>query len=610
MEIKKVIWFLIIITFLSICPLSIKFLSEYRDNIDNYQVEISGLARTSGLTGIDNLPYARNVFFEQTNFAPIEWTLTARRLNPSPEPSIWIPHFIGRLVVTRSGIVLYDSRDIKELVSRSRGQGVIIPITTDFYWGGIELIVQIYPFNGNLAALSKIYIGDRADFEKVAIRQYFFNTTLLNAIVIIELLFLFFILCLMYKGLYRSIGTGFVLVILFFILGQINRLLFNGNELSLITPYILSLSPFFAFGLLIIYKHVACKGSKPLSRKYFLISLTFCTFPLLSLLLGLSSIKSSVMLFSLPLILSTLLLFFILSLYKYTKTFKLNTAMLAIVLWFSLLSVSFEFGHAVGFIKTPMYMSQFASVAIIFYIGVNFISEAVRAQRFILRDNNNLKIALQKQAILLNDNYTDFATLLQKNAIEKTRQDLYRDLHDGVLTHLSVINSISETSNVPDMKLIQQKNRLAINDIRVSLALEANSNDNLLIALSVLRKDTIVPLENFGVKISWNTSELLGCEFKDTFSVINVIRILQEAIHNAYFRAECKELEVTCIRNHTNGFICINILNSGGKTYLSKAVSGRGLENMASRARKIGGSISISPLPGGAVFVLKFPMSL
>ena len=88
--------------------------------------------------------------------------------------------------------------------------------------------------------------------------------------------------------------------------------------------------------------------------------------------------------------------------------------------------------------------------------------------------------------------------------------------------------------------------------------------------------------------------------------VLEITRIIQEALHNAIMRANCKALVVSARKTAENQF-SITIENTGGKSFDGKREGGFGINNMMMRARKINAKIDLVPIAGGAILTIYLP---
>jgi signal transduction histidine kinase len=114
------------------------------------------------------------------------------------------------------------------------------------------------------------------------------------------------------------------------------------------------------------------------------------------------------------------------------------------------------------------------------------------------------------------------------------------------------------------------------------------------------------PLSLQNIDVEWSIAELLSYGPLAPRQLMDVVRVIQEAIHNAVVRAECNFLSVTAER--LEGTYRIKIINLGGKTYSYEEKTGRGIANMKERAARLGGALSIYSKDTGASLLLTLPV--
>ncbi len=113
------------------------------------------------------------------------------------------------------------------------------------------------------------------------------------------------------------------------------------------------------------------------------------------------------------------------------------------------------------------------------------------------------------------------------------------------------------------------------------------------------------PLLYMGVEVEWSTYALLDQGVIQPKALMEIIRIIQEAIHNAVIRGKCTFLSVVAQR-YDNEFT-ITIVNKGGQPFSEENRKGLGILSMVSRASKIGGAVEIIPNDSGAILSLTVP---
>lgn len=606
MIVAKTFNVLMLVALLIVTPLFVLASVKNLDHVNSYEQKITSLQRVSDPTEVESLPYARNFLDEGRTNDPIEWVLSVVGLKTQSNPAMWIPHYTGQLVIKYQGVVLYDSRNHTGPEGKYRGQGAIISLPAEISSENIDLRIELYPSRGAFASLSQIYLGGQSDFQVAEGRQYFFYNKLASGITFIQIFVWVIIFTLVLHGALRREALGACLVVSFYTLMAVGRMWSQGNHFSPVSAYLLLLSPYSILGLSIIYRDVVHGVDRTINNKHLLIVALICALPFIFGISGLIDLRKINIILSIPILTGGMVVFLFLSIYQFLRRPTLHVGAFLIAVWSFSFCFSLDLGHGVGLIDRPFHTAQFSVIIFLIFTAYFLVINVLKSKSLLVSLNDKLNIALQEQARRLRIEFSRSAQLLEEAAIAKRGQELHRELHDGVLTYLAVINSVSTASEAGEMQMINKMSRSATNEIRLILAVEPGDSDSLMIALNTFRAQLIEPLKHLGVKVHWSTREFIDCDFNDTSIVLDVIRILQEAIHNAFFRAGCTELEIKCTKGN-DGMLSITVTNTGGKTYIPNSTVGFGIKNMRNRAAKIGGAVSLSACPGGAVLEVRFP---
>jgi signal transduction histidine kinase len=197
--------------------------------------------------------------------------------------------------------------------------------------------------------------------------------------------------------------------------------------------------------------------------------------------------------------------------------------------------------------------------------------------------------------------------LLEKErAQSQAMLQVHSELHDGVLNYLSIVNILSQEKPKTALADINKLSRFAINEVRIILGQREQSEEDLFTALGTLRQQAVDHIPHSRVAIDWSLLVLMDYPKIRSATVLEITRIIQEALHNAIVRADCKTLVVSATKTTENQFT-ITIENSGGKSFEGKREGGFGISNMMMRARKINAKIDLAPIAGGAILTIDLP---
>ena len=110
-----------------------------------------------------------------------------------------------------------------------------------------------------------------------------------------------------------------------------------------------------------------------------------------------------------------------------------------------------------------------------------------------------------------------------------------------------------------------------------------------------------------GMYIDWPQLDKLPEINKET--TLDIIRIIQEGLHNSLIRAGSKTIFFKGGIDVNNNII-LELKNSDGEPFNKTHTPGFGLTNMAARAAKIGADFSLNGTPDGAILILKLSKSV
>ena len=238
--------------------------------------------------------------------------------------------------------------------------------------------------------------------------------------------------------------------------------------------------------------------------------------------------------------------------------------------------------------------------------------------KLVINSNTNLRLALEARTKELNVQFLKNQNLIALKAVavekRRMREEFDEDLHDGVLSYISVINVLTEDSTEKNLLEINKLSRFASNEIRLMMETSDKQPMLLLTAIALLRRQFIDRFSEMGIDIHFDVVNLSEVREIDYKVVVECMRILQELVHNAAVRAGSRRIEISGVPMSTQGTDELNqqgfrlaVSNTGGKTYDPSFSTGNGIRNVVNRTDRIGGSFQITPIDGGALATLIWP---
>jgi two-component system, NarL family, sensor histidine kinase UhpB len=182
-----------------------------------------------------------------------------------------------------------------------------------------------------------------------------------------------------------------------------------------------------------------------------------------------------------------------------------------------------------------------------------------------------------------------------------------RDMHDGIGGQLMSLLFAARQKALPPEELTQGL-RSVIDELRLIIDSLDTVGESLGAALASFRSRIEPRLSAAGIAIDWSNDLPEGLPELPPHTVLQVFRIVQEAITNAIKHSGTKALGVAIGLDESKA-LRIAISDSGAGFDPAAAAGGRGLENMAARAAAIGGALKLESNKAGTTVILTVPFS-
>ncbi len=216
-----------------------------------------------------------------------------------------------------------------------------------------------------------------------------------------------------------------------------------------------------------------------------------------------------------------------------------------------------------------------------------------------------LSSALDQRSLELQQEFARRQQAEQAHTLAVERQRIMRDMHDGVGGQLVALIGQAEHGKLDNPALKQQLRR-SLDDLRLMIDSLDDACADLGVALGMLRQRLHSSLKDLPIQVSWNTAQLPDLAPRAPDEVLQVLRIVQEAITNALKHAQCKTLSIQA--GWEDGWLEISVQDNG--VGLTESSIGRGLPSMRLRAAGIGASVEIAVHAPGTRVLLRLPQAL
>jgi signal transduction histidine kinase len=196
-------------------------------------------------------------------------------------------------------------------------------------------------------------------------------------------------------------------------------------------------------------------------------------------------------------------------------------------------------------------------------------------------------------------------------ALARERARLMRDLHDGLGGQLVSIVALSERDTARGS--IGDAARAALKDLRLVIDSMDDLGGDLMLALASWRERAASQLRPHDIALDWHAVPpgLPVYPSLRPWHVIQIIRILDEAVTNAVKHAQARHIgvNITTMKVADGEYGCITVTDDGNGFELDSAgrPSSRGLRNMKNRAARCGAELELSSGGSGTTVRLQLP---
>ena len=553
-------------------------------NISEYDFVIEELYAAPTLTNSIDLPFSEVVHGTD---APVrlQGNLSIDRSVPITADTIYIPFYEGRLKFFANGTQFFDSDTQKYWQSGLRIPDALFPLTKTDGKQLPDISFSIENKGIGSVTLSKIYFGQEAALAVFAQRNTVYYENMRAALWGAEIFIVIVLITLIAFGSINTDAVAPIFIVTALIIGGIGIF---GNAFPFLIdafPYLVTFMSLAAFGLIQFGNNIFDPSTSPINKPHLGVAIVVFVALLLFGSQSVTMMKLTNLYFTLPVLLLVVLYVAAKSFYRFFWLGNKNSGIYFTAMMAILTTLGHDAAYRFGLISDGIILVHAGTVAVIFCVGTLYISVVARSRSQLAANNLLLeKERAQSQAML----------------------QVHSELHDGVLNYLSIVNILSQEKPKTALADINKLSRFAINEVRIILGQREQSEEDLFTALGTLRQQVVDHIPHSRVAIDWSLLVLMDYPKIRSATVLEITRIIQEALHNAIVRADCKTLVVSATKTTENQFT-ITIENSGGKSFEGEREGGFGISNMMMRARKINAKIDLAPIAGGAILTVDLP---
>jgi signal transduction histidine kinase len=224
------------------------------------------------------------------------------------------------------------------------------------------------------------------------------------------------------------------------------------------------------------------------------------------------------------------------------------------------------------------------------------------------RLNRELEARVREKHAELEQNYVRLRELERERAVADERDRIMRDMHDGMGGQL-----VSTLAMVESGRFTHEGVTVALRDALDDLRLVIDSLDpmegDLLTILGTLRARLEPRLSRHGIRFDWRVADVPALPDLTPERVLQVLRIVQEAITNVVKHAGARTITVSTGREDVGGAPHVFVeIRDDGRGMDGHTPLGRGLANMGRRARALGAALSVESGATGTAVRLRLPV--
>jgi signal transduction histidine kinase len=256
------------------------------------------------------------------------------------------------------------------------------------------------------------------------------------------------------------------------------------------------------------------------------------------------------------------------------------------------------------------YLSYTVSFVLI-ALAITLLTRVSRALTEAETLNRELENRVAAKGVELARNYERLQSLERERTISAERERMTADMHDGIGGQL--VHALAVTESNPDFEPLEPILRGALDDLRLIIDSADPMEGDLLVVLSNFRARNERRVQAGGLTFLWQVTELPTLPDFGPHKILQVLRILQEALTNVIKHAQATQVTVrTSTATDAGGVIVIVDVIDDGTGFVAGNVSanltGRGLNNMRRRAHEFGGSVELAAMEKGSRLRLILPV--
>lgn len=254
--------------------------------------------------------------------------------------------------------------------------------------------------------------------------------------------------------------------------------------------------------------------------------------------------------------------------------------------------------------RTTGQFGVYAAPALLLVFGFVLIRRFIAALRESESLTRNLEQRVAAKTSEVEANYERIRELEREQVLASERERIMRDMHDGVGGHLVSSLALLKARRAEPSD-VEEVLEAALIDLRLMIDSLDPVDDDLNVVLANLRQRMHGRIEKSGLQVSWSLEPLPERAALTPEFVLQVLRILQEALTNVVKHAVASTVTVRARHDVQRDVIEISVSDDGVGFDAAGNGAGRGLLNMRKRAGAIGAQLDVTSDASGTRVVLR-----
>ena len=236
-----------------------------------------------------------------------------------------------------------------------------------------------------------------------------------------------------------------------------------------------------------------------------------------------------------------------------------------------------------------------------FYVQILDITERKRYEEELIAARNAAEAARQSLQLINEELKRLSVYQIQQSRLEE-REQLLQEVHDGFGSQLASVRLMVEKGRIAPDEVPEYLRELSAD---LHLVVDTLSHEGITLeeAIYDMRYRTEKRFAGRGVEFRWSI-DLATMPELSSRAILQILRIVQEATHNAIRHAEPHTIHLTARYHPDTDHLMIG-LQDDGQGIPEAPRHGRGLKNMQHRAREIGASFKVVNTRPGTLVEIK-----